>query len=218
MRSCLVSALACGSLWMLFCWPCIDCSCSCFCKTNTHPDPTSTSQAWTVSVSSSLSPSCIPAFCALPRLDCHTSTNAGSFQRDSEFGGSHGTATASVTMSRRVSSTFSGPVRRCWVAGIVSFHSQLRGLWSKSLIWLPRKVRITKPQTGIEPVPYPHLRVALPFSELLRHMVSRRKEVTAGRRDRREEKRENGKAQEYSGLYSYALIFSYIQDLSHKTL
>lgn len=41
-----------------------------------------------------------------------------------QFGGSHGAATASITMSRWASSTFSGPVRRSWVAGIVSFHSQ----------------------------------------------------------------------------------------------
>lgn len=52
---------------------------------------------------------------------------------------------------RRASSTFSGPVRRSWVAGIVSFHSQLRGLWSGLINWLPQKARITKPSSGIEP-------------------------------------------------------------------
>lgn len=52
---------------------------------------------------------------------------------------------------RRASLPFSGAVRRSRLPGIVSFHSQLRGLWSGLINWLPRKVRITKPSSGIEP-------------------------------------------------------------------
>ena len=52
---------------------------------------------------------------------------------------------------RRASLPFSGAVRRSRLPGIVSFHSQLRGLWSGLISWLPQKVRVTKPSAGIEP-------------------------------------------------------------------
>lgn len=51
---------------------------------------------------------------------------------------------------RRASCPFSGPVRRSWVAGIVSFHSQLLGLWSK-LHLVPARGLMCLPHGGRDP-------------------------------------------------------------------
>lgn len=61
-------------------------------------------------------------------LDCHTSTNADSFQRDSA-GAGHSCHRFRLH-DRRASCPFSGAVRRSRLPGIVSFHSQLHVLWS----------------------------------------------------------------------------------------
>ena len=71
-------------------------------------------------------------------LRLSTSTNAGSFQRDSA-GAGHSCHRFRLH-DRRASSTFSGPVRRSWVAGIVSFHSH-RNLQDLNLRSLPLSVK-----------------------------------------------------------------------------
>ena len=83
------------------------------------------------------------AFLCGSRLDCHTVP--GSWVRYfavsvyralsrtavfSEIPPGRVTAFPIPPYDRRASCPFSGPVRRCRVPGIVSFHSQLRGLWS----------------------------------------------------------------------------------------
>lgn len=73
--------------------------------------------------------------CAIP-LNCHTTP--GSFQRDSA-GAGHSCHRFRLH-DRRASSTFSGPVRRSWVAGIVSFHSH-RNLQDLNLRSLPLSVK-----------------------------------------------------------------------------
>ena len=73
--------------------------------------------------------------CAFP-LNCHTTS--GSFQRDSA-GAGHSCHRFRLH-DRRASSTFSGPVRRSWVAGIVSFHSH-RNLQDLNLRSLPLSVK-----------------------------------------------------------------------------
>lgn len=59
--------------------------------------------------------------CAPSRLDCHTSTNAGSFQRDSARWESWHRHRFRLH-DRRASCPFSGAVRRSRLPGIVSFH------------------------------------------------------------------------------------------------
>ena len=73
-----------GTVWMRFCWPCIDYNYFYSCKTSIHPVPTSTSPAWTVLVYALPYPSCTPFFVRFP-LNCHTTS--GSFQRDSAGAG-----------------------------------------------------------------------------------------------------------------------------------
>lgn len=73
--------------------------------------------------------------CAIP-LNCHTTS--GSFQRDSA-GAGHSCHRFRLH-DRRASSTFSGPVRRSWVSGIVSFHSH-RNLQDLNLRSLPLSVK-----------------------------------------------------------------------------
>lgn len=71
-----------GTVWMRFCWPCIDYNYFYSCKTSIHPVPTSTSPAWTVLVYALPYPSCTPFFVRFP-LNCHTTTC--SFQRAFSF-------------------------------------------------------------------------------------------------------------------------------------
>ena len=61
--------------------------------------------------------------CALISLDCHTRTNAGSFQRVSA-GAGHSCHRFRLH-DRRASCPFSGAVRRSRLPGIVSLHSHL---------------------------------------------------------------------------------------------
>lgn len=62
---------------------------------------------------------------------------------------------------RRASSTFSGPVRRCWVAGIVSFHSH-RNLQDLNLRSLPLSVKRRIP-------PRPRLHMSPSFRGVILH-------------------------------------------------
>lgn len=81
--------------------------------------------------------------------DIMISHSQGSFQWDSA-GAGHSCHRFRLH-DRRASLPFSGAVRRSRLPGIVSFHSQLRGLWSGLINWLPQKVRVLKPSAGIEP-------------------------------------------------------------------
>lgn len=83
-------------------------------------------------------------------LNCHTTS--GSFQRDSA-GAGHSCHRFRLH-DMRASSTFSGPVRRSWVAGIVSFHSH-RNLQDLNLRSLPLSVKRRIP---------PHPRFRMPPS------------------------------------------------------
>ena len=114
----------------------------------------------------------MPARRAPDRLACFAHSSSGFLSRfacvrlprtgaTQQFGGSHGAATASITMSRWASSTFSGPFRRCWVAGIVSFHSH-RNLQDLNLRSLPLSVKRRIP-------PRPRLHMSPSFRGVILH-------------------------------------------------
>lgn len=115
---------------------------------------------------------------------------------------------------RRASLPFSGAVRRSRLPGIVSFHSQLRGLWSGLISWLPQKVRVTKPSAGIEPAStMPNQGIALTI-ELQGHIAhSRGSGCTAATPSvwrRKRGRKENGSAGEYAPTLPFSHSYCFV--------